>query len=292
MIPPSRQWCIQIEVTNACTRRCANCTRLVAHAREPFFMDTAQFACAVEALRDFPSASEPDGLGRSWVDRDGKVVGIMGGEPLLHPDFDRLCAILSKAVPRQNRGLWTGVDVARHPRRDLILSTFRYINENTHRVPSMHAPVLAAVSDLIRDPQERNRLIDQCWLQEMWSSSINPRGFFFCEVAGAMSMIAGGPDGEPVEPGCWRKPLEAYRRQVDHWCPKCGICLYDRAAGRMAVPGLGPRVDRQLVDDVSPSNYRWLTAAGSPRIAKGEYAMVMPPFEGEYDRREPWRYGG
>ena len=52
------------------------------------------------------------------------------------------------------------------------------------------------------------KLRDKCWIQNLWSASITPKGAFFCEVAAAMDMTLNGPGGWPIEPGWWkRKPL-------------------------------------------------------------------------------------
>ena len=70
MRSPADMACIQIEVTNKCTRACANCTRLVGHHREPFFMSLADVRKAIVSLDGFKGN-----------------IGLMGGEPTLHPDF-------------------------------------------------------------------------------------------------------------------------------------------------------------------------------------------------------------
>ena len=63
---------IQLEITNACPNRCGNCTRFVGHHPKPFFMDFEFFKKAVDSMVTYP-----------------KMTGIMGGEPLLHPDFEK-----------------------------------------------------------------------------------------------------------------------------------------------------------------------------------------------------------
>ncbi len=77
---------IQIEITNACVHQCANCTRLVGHAKKPFFMEMDFFKNAVDSLVDYP-----------------KMVGIMGGEPLLHPQFPEMAAYLKSKMPDKLR---------------------------------------------------------------------------------------------------------------------------------------------------------------------------------------------
>jgi len=273
MIPPREQWCIQIEVTNACPRRCANCTRLLAHAREPFFMSVDQFAESVEAVRRFPTQSTPDRNGRR------KCIGIMGGEPLLHPEFPRLVDLVVDAIPIENRGLWTGVadwqahrfagDVRRLLGDEPSASTKPtpgrgYLNHNPHTARVEHQPVLVAIADVVADRDDRDALIADCWLQRDWASAITPKGFFCCEVMAAFDEIFEGGGGMTVDDGCWRFDVEDYYfSQIAKWCPRCGVCL--------PLPG---RRDSDNLDDVSRSNLQALQRLGSPRIAAGDFCLI------------------
>ena len=264
MIPPRQQWCIQIDVTNACPRRCSNCTRLLAHARARWDVSLDDFARAVDALRDFPAESTPDRRGRR------KVVGMIGGEPLWHPQFDRLCEVMIEAIPEMRyRGLWTGVRYEKHGHRATVErligkgpSPVGYLNQNLHDKECFHQPILVAVRDVVEEEAVMWRLIDACPLQQEWSSAITPKGFFFCEVAAAMDLVFDGPGGLPVSPACWRHDLADYRAQIERWCPRCGVCL-----------PLEGRRDNERVDDVSPSNLDALRRLGSPRVRTGQYAL-------------------
>ncbi|MFH1738505.1 MAG: radical SAM protein, partial [bacterium] len=220
MIPPKEQWCIQVDITNACTRACSNCTRMLSHVTQPFFMACGEFVRAVDALKDFPEESLPSKAASI------KLVGVIGGEPLLHPAFPTLLRILADKIPNKNyRGLWTGLKWESTEHADIIREVFdeKYIHNNRHEKRAKHTPVLIAIREVVEDPAERARIIDGCWLQHRWSSSITPKGLFFCEVAGAMDMVFGGPGGLSVEPGCWRRPLEDFREQIDRWCQRCGV---------------------------------------------------------------------
>ena len=222
MIRPSQAWCAQIDVTNACHMHCSNCTRLLDHARKRFFMSVECFEQAVLALKDFPAESERDPQGR------GKVVGIIGGEPLLHPAFPTFVDIMVKHIPKPgHRGLWTSKDwkTQSHPHygsyRPHVMRLVGkheglgrgekggWLNWNMHlrSMEIQHQPTLTASKDLVPDERERWKLIENCWLQRSWSPAITPRGFFFCEVAGALDAVLGGPGGHVVEPGCWKGEL-------------------------------------------------------------------------------------
>lgn len=272
MIDIQNQWALQIDVTNVCNRACSNCTRFVGHHRKPYFMDLDAFESAVEALRDFPTDSPPFQHPTHRV--ANKVVGIIGGEPLMHPRFEQLASAMAAVIPdRRHRGLWTGLPWRRTKHAELIEDVFGYVNNNTHSTKVLHSPVLVAIKDVIPNPVERWKLIDGCWLQRTWSGAITPKGLFFCEVAAAMDMLFDGPGGLPVEPGCWRRPLKDFQEQIRTWCDRCGVPL-----------NLEGRLDRENRDDVSPSNLKQLQ--DSPRIQAGDFV----PFVQIEKTAEPWRY--
>jgi hypothetical protein len=216
-------------------------------------MTVKQYAEAVEALSGF--VQQP-------ADRKGRAryVGMIGGEPLMHPEFRQLCELLEKRIPREHRAIFTGVRVDRHRLGSLVRRTFAYVNENSHDRDCFHQPVLVAPCDVVADAVARERYIAECPLQEEWSSTITPRGFFFCEVAGAFDAAFNGPGGLAVESSCWTHELPHYSEQVRRWCPRCGVCL--------PLPG---RRDSEQRDDVSASNLAELRALGSPRITHGKF---------------------
>jgi len=270
MITPREQWAVQIDVTNACNRRCSNCTRLLSHVTVPFFMSVEKFSRCVAALKNFatdspPSAADPH-----------KMVGMIGGEPLMHPQFAELAQIMASEIPdREHRGLWTGLEWQKTRHVRLIEDTFGYVNNNRHDSDCLHTPVLVAMQDVVKDEIARDEMIDKCWLQRMWAATCTPKGFFFCEVAGAMDMVFDGPGGLPIEPGCWDRPLEDFRSQIDRWCYRCGVPL-----------NLKGRKDTDEIDDVSHSNLASLLLHHSPRVARGEYVL----YTGGKTDASPWRY--
>jgi len=272
MIAPGEQWCAQIDVTNACPRECSNCTRLVGHG-PVFYMKIDQFAEAVEAMKDFPEESPPSKAA------DFKLVGIIGGEPLMHPRFGEILGVLADKIPaRRSRGLWTGLEWRRTKHASQIREVFdeRGIHNNRHDLKkSLHSPVLVASRDVIRDPIERTAVIEKCWLQQKWSGTITPKGHFFCEVAGALDWVFEGPGGLPVVPGCWARPLVDFQSQVDRWCQQCGIAL--NLEGRDASEGN---------DDITTSNLAALRQ--SPRIQAGRYVLRSSRDCGAI--ANPWEY--
>src|SRR3990167_6662531 len=98
---------IQIEVTNACNLRRANCTRFVGHHKKPFFMGIDTIIKALESLEGYPGG-----------------VGLMGGETTLHPQFREICKIYQKMIPEKDRRqLWTS-GYKWDEYKDIIFETF------------------------------------------------------------------------------------------------------------------------------------------------------------------------
>lgn len=226
---------IQIEVTNACQNDCSNCTRFCGHVKKPFMMDLKSFTEAIESVAEYP-----------------KMVGIMGGEPLLHPDFEELCKIALTKIPRSRMGLWTSFPRGKEHLAPVIAETFGNILLNDHtRSDIFHAPILVPIQELF-DPQNRWQIwpvIDKCWVQNSWSASVNPKGAYFCEIAAAMAMLF--DDGEtawPVDGDWWKKSPKDFKAQMEKWCPLCGLAA--PLARRASVDGR---------DDISPSMKQRLT---------------------------------
>jgi hypothetical protein len=179
----------------------------------------------------------------------------------------------------------------------MIVRCYSALLINDHsRDDIYHAPVLMAAEDYFRKPCDycdgrgrqfdntQNRLIDclqcngkgwvtdevelfaateRCWIQESWSASINPRGAWFCEVAGALSDMFNGPDGWKVEPGWWKRTTKDYAAQRDWACRKCGAAL----------PIARTRISQDPTDDISPSNLIRLQEIKSKKVARGEYQV-------------------
>jgi len=279
MRSPADMKVIQIEITNACPHSCSNCTRFCGHHKRPFFMDWTTFERAVDSLRGY----------------DG-IIGLMGGEPLLHPEFERMTLYLRHCHPmetplplthwplrdfirttlaRQSAnmvlsrckgpGLWTSMprQYARH--FELIQDSFVFQNLNDHCNPSYHQPLLIARRDLGIPDEEWLQLRDDCWIQNCWSASISPKGAFFCEVAAALDMLFDGPGGWAIEPDWWRRTPADFADQL-HWCELCGAALQTIR-----------RDANDEIDDVSPTLLDRLHQLHSPRPRAKRIAPYPPP---------------
>jgi len=276
MKPIYQSWLIQIEITNACTFKCANCTRCVGHHTKPYFMDLATVEKAVDSLKGY----------LDWKIKGGKV-GIMGGEPTLHRNFREICEMLQRKVPANKCALWTSGHKWGEYKKT-IEKTFRdCVLYNDHTGPAQkHQPVLVAIEEVVPNRKLMWELIDNCWIQQQWSASITPKGGFFCEVAAALDLAFDGPGGYPLEDGWWNKTPEQFRDQVERYCPMCSGAL----------PML-PHSISEGKDFISPKNYERLLKLKSPKILRGEYEIYDKVLDEKTIRScrqewKPWQYLG
>ena len=245
-----------IDITNACHMRCSNCTRFVGHWSKDqiFFMDLDCFESAVLSVKKLAQTTKC-------------MIGVLGGEPTIHPEFQQICKVLQKHIPRDRTFLATTTTTKQyHDNINLIGEVFGNINQNDHVTnPIKHTPFLTAMEDFEGlTESDKEKLIDQCWVQNEWSAGINPKGAFFCEIAGMLSLLFDGPDGWDFrkDDEWWNKPIEEYEEQKNWACNKCGGCL-----------PLRPRKSLNGTDDVSISNLQRLKKVNSPKIEKGKYEI-------------------
>ncbi len=105
-------------------------------------------------------------------------------------------------------------------------------------------------------------LRDKCWIQNLWSSAVTPKGAFFCEVAGALDALFDGPGGWDVDSEWWKKTPDQFGDQLK-WCELCGAALQ--------VPR---RQANEEIDDVSPELYEKLAALKSPKLRKKQVDVL------------------
>ncbi len=235
---------IQIECTTRCLHRCSNCTRAIGHY-PPWDMSFDQFKKAVDSMEAYP-----------------KMTGMTGGDPLLHPEFEKFCEYLHQKIPPNRCGLWTCLPEGKEHYREIIVKTFGHIFPNTHeRDDILHSPVLVSIQEFPLEKWAMWYTIEHCNIQMVWSASINPHGAFFCEMAASLSMLLDMDGGWPIEPQWWTRTPKDFVSQMEKYCPLCG----------MAVP-LKKRVSTEEIDDISPGMYERLKDT-SPKIKKGKYQI-------------------
>jgi hypothetical protein len=215
MQPIAKAWCVQIDVTNYCSRACLYCSRYNRHLRrdQRRHMTLAQVGAALNTLKTWP----------------GKI-GIIGGEPLMHPEFRGICELILGTFPPEKMGLWTSGGRNYQPLLPLIKQTFGFVAYNEHNEQQLntckHQPLTVAIKDAIPDAALRKALIDDCWVQRTWCPTINHFGAYFCEVAAAQDVLLNeGRHAWPVAPGWWKKEPSQFADQVERFCDNCGMAI-------------------------------------------------------------------
>lgn len=271
MRSPAEMHTIQIDITNACPNTCSNCTRFCGHHKNPFFMEFDFFKKSVDSLKDFPG-----------------IVGMIGGEPTLHPEFEKFAQYLAstrlaepeklcrKPIKDMSKvmhteltqrhlhgcGLWSTLGPSYYKYFETIADTFGYQILNDHKNPCKHQGLLISWKDFDISREEWITKRDKCWIQNNWSASITPKGAFFCEVAGALDMLFDGPGGWDIsDPTWWTKTPDEFGEQLQ-WCEICGAALDTPA--RYSYDGR---------DDISQTLLKLLEGKGSKKIDRHMYVL-------------------
>lgn len=275
MRSPADMQIIQIEITNACTHYCSNCTRFCGLHKKSFFMEYDTFTKAVDSLKGYKG-----------------IVGIMGGEPTIHPKFGEFLEYYRAHVPEprprtlcrfplpsfkdyvarmiyqrgRHRGIWSSFGKGYYKYFEQIQDIFPYQVLNDHSNVNLHQALLVARKEIGIPDDQWIKLRDRCWIQNLWSASITPKGAFFCEIAAALDMLFDGPGGWPIEPDWWRRKPHEFQDQL-HWCELCSAALN--------VPSLPAS---QQTDMMSPEIFERVKSINGWKIQNGKYTV--------YDRND------
>mgnify|MGYP001402981782 CR=1 FL=1 len=260
-----REGILQVRVTGKCERACPHCSEIANTVFYGSDLTVEEAEKAFWSLRDY------------WG-----VVGVFGGNPTLHPNFDKICESMRKWIPYEQRGIWTsglgrwgkvcretfnpGVSVL-NPHGSLqqflkFKTEWPRSRPFSYKDLSCHCAPFVAMSDLIDDEETRWGLIETCEINQHWSAMIcKVRGElvgWFCEVAGSMSILHEEDEnwpslGMPIEDKWWKRGWwdgPKGRRFADQavWCcHRCGIPL----------KCFSLKDDFNEYNVVSPSHFDW-----------------------------------
>lgn len=295
MKSPQDMRIIQIDVTNACIHNCSNCTRFCGHHKKPFFMAVDTFKKAVDSMEGYVGTVSIMGGEPTLHPQFEELISYLGSKyprekkdtPLKYPqksfmdtihevEMDNIFLYPCSSDPSGTRqtihgpGLWSAIGSRYKKYYEMIQDTIDYQALNDHSMPMYHQPALISRKSLGIPDDAWMKLRDNCWIQNLWSACITPKGAFFCEVAGALDMLFDGPGGWPIEPGWWRRTPEEFGSQLQ-WCELCGLAL-----------NTFTRDANEEVDDVSPDLYEELKRIGSRKIGT-KHIHVVDIHEGKID---------
>lgn len=279
---------IEIDITNACIKECSNCTRFCGHHQKTYYMDKELVKKAIDSLEGFKG-----------------TFSFIGGEPTLHPDFEELALYLGDKFPHlketdkqllhpqsrfietmseleSNNTTWVdstlgkkravvaggllsvvGDKYAEH--YEVIQDVFKHQLLNDHTSVNSHQPLLITRKELNVPDDKWIEIRDKCWLQNEWSASINPKGVFFCEVAGTLDILFNGNTGLEITKDWWKKQPDEFGDQLK-WCEMCGASLNDYIDYM--------RNANEQIDDVSPVMLEKLKEIGSRKVARDKINLV------------------
>ena len=267
MNPLEQSWHIHIDITQYCPDDCLYCSRYMRHQRKDhkYNMSLDMFEKALWSLREFPNR-----------------IGLMGGEPTIHPQFEQICEILQREPILPEHGKYKGYlryslfteggpKFEKFKASGLIDRTFQYIAVFEHtpeqKAVCRHQPTTLAIGDMVKDKDLKDRLIDDCWAQKTWCPNITPKGAFFCELASGIDRIIDGPGGWPVEKYWWKKTPEQYQDQVDRYCDLCGFPL----------PVIRETLDAKK-ERVSSGLLKIMRGCNLPRLGPDDIVEITEPF--------------
>lgn len=226
-------WIINIEITNFCKMRCSNCSRATKHITKPFFASLEFIEKALNSLKNWP-----------------KGIGIIGGEPQDHPQWNEICQLLKSFDHKGGYALFTSRQLPIEYNE--IFDDKIYITD--HKKRNLHHTMLISLSEIVPKHLQRE-LIEKCWLQKQWSPSITPKGAFWCEIAGVLDFIYNGTNSFALVEDWWKQ--ENYENQIEEYCKKCGICIPFELT-----------TDKDEYEYVTPDAYNCLAKLKSPYLHK------------------------
>lgn len=267
MIALKDKWCVQIDVTNICAKGCIYCVKYTSHLRKDqvSFYPLVHLEKAIKSLEGWPNK-----------------IGFTGGEPLLHPDFLGICELVSKYIPKKQACIFTSLpDKLEHHKKviDKVFGAVFLAHHNEEqRSICMHQPILLAVGDMVKDAALKRRLIEDCWLNKLWSPVIGLKGAFMCDCAVGIDMALDMNGGWTIEPGWLR---ESYEDQIAKYCDLCGACL---PYPRQLLSDQNEKISKGLFGKFKSANLRNIN-----RMILVENPLTPKQIEENRDGWEPWR---
>lgn len=287
MRSPQNMHIIQIEITNACVYSCSNCTRMCGHHEKTFMMDFETFKRAVDSLEGYTG-----------------TVSIMGGEPTLHPEFEKFALYLKSKYlhlyeESQDTDLLHPMDDFWKTVQDISLKYANYHEYDGNEIAMIPVPGLYSVTgktygkhfEVIQDVFRRQVLNDhdsemyhqpalisrkdlgiddETWVKLRDNCWIQNTWSASISPKGAFFCeIAAALDMLFDGPGGWPIEKDWWKREPKEFSDQlhwCELCGFAcETFSRNAA---------EQVDDVSPSLYEKLKKVNSPKVNAGKVNVI------------------
>lgn len=287
MKSPQNMYIIQIEITNACVYTCSNCTRMCGHHKKPFMMDFETFKRAVDSLDGYQG-----------------TISLMGGEPTMHPEFERFALYLKSKYPHlypegeTGKLLRPATDFMKNV-QDTLLSHVKPVETDCGVIPMAAVPGVYSVTgstylkhyELIQDVFKRQVLNDHSnemyhqpalisrkdlgipdeeWIPLRDNCWIQNTWSASITPKGAFFCeIAAALDMLLEGPGGWAIEKDWWKRKPEDFKDQlhwCELCGF--ACDTFT------RNANEYIDDVSPTLYEKLKELGSPKVKSGSVNVI------------------
>lgn len=209
---------LEIDITYFCNLACAGCSRSSAQAPTKQHMP-------VEMIQGFLEESAERGL--EW-----ESLHLLGGEPTLHPEFERIITLLDTWFAEHSpetdlKVITNGYGTKVQSRITALPSKWRYENSyKPDRDTSHFDPFNVAPVDL-EDWRDED-FTKACYIPQDSGVALTPYGYFHCAVAGGIERIAPQGLGMASLPD---HPWE-FIEQMRAYCGQCGLFLRDTFQAR------------------------------------------------------------
>jgi hypothetical protein len=196
---------LEIEITTECNLACLNCNRSCRQAPSKEHMTLDQIRKFIEESKKFNVV---------W----NKGVALLGGEPTLHPDIDRIIIELYRGLDRQIRFLTNGVYISQRTNLFKYTRNIVKISSDKTSIYNWFVPFNMAPIDDTRfkekDVYNYCKVIYDCGL------GLSRYGFYVCGQGASIDRIFGFDIGIK---SLRDVNLEALYYQRKILCPYCGL---------------------------------------------------------------------
>jgi hypothetical protein len=198
---------IEIDITYLCNLHCLNCNRSVTQAREGLHMAVAMVETFVR-----------DSLARGVVWRR---IRVLGGEPTLHPEFDRVIEVLRGYTKVHSECI---LEVVTNGHGNHVQAALERLPEDvwvdnsrkTGPIQPTFGPFNLAPCDDTR--YQGADYANACAVARDCGMGLTPQGYYPCAVAGGIDRILGGQMGRKELP----EDGDDMLREAAALCRLCG----------------------------------------------------------------------
>lgn len=252
-----------INITNVCNLSCGGCNQLCGlYPKEKnWFLTMDELSKSINALRSYVL----ENWTRADYPEENKFCGLYGGEPTLHPEFEKIidmlhsnedlpfCIYTNGRTFQKEMGM---VDLKLHTGREISEQTMKLGMTRTSKFKVLHqfhtheknvayridfktkdmtrqfVPCLCAPCDWSEKKMSKMDYVNQakkvCYQWNNCESSVYKGKAYACHLAAAMDhMYNDGKNGWLIEDGKnpFRKTKEEIDKQLCNFCNRCGYNL-------------------------------------------------------------------